>query len=544
VAGSAVRIAILANASQARSEFDSTAKKASGFGDKMGKVGKVAGRALAGGLLLAGAAAVKMTKAAAEDEAAQSSLAKTLQNVAGASKSQIAAAESWIEVQGKTKGIADDELRPALAKLVTATHDVGKAQRLASLAMDISAGSGKSLESVSALLAKAQNGSAAGLAKLGVKTKDAAGKTRSLKDITADLASTYKGSASKAAETTAGKQKILTVQMGELQEKIGAKLLPVMQSLVDVGLKVIDWISRNTTLVGILVGSLAGLLVITKAVSLATQAWSAVTKIWSAATKAMAAVQWLLNAAMSANPIALVVIAIVALVAAFVIAWKKSDKFRAIVTGAFDKVKAAASAVFDWVKKNWPLLLAIITGPIGLAVLAIVKNFDKIKAGFQAVIDFIKGIPAKITALGSKFLEAGSAIMGKIIEGIKSAAGFIGKIASGIWDAVKGLINTAIDKINTALSFSINLPFGKHITIDPPDIPHLASGGIITGPTIALLGEAGREAVIPLDHGLLGNVNIYKIHITAPVGSSSADIGRDITRHIEAYERAGGRRRA
>lgn len=284
---------------------------------------------------------------------------------------------------------------------------------------------------------------------------------------------------------------------------------------------------------------------VTAAQTTATIAKTVADKAAAAASKTWAAAQWLLNAALTANPIGLVVVAIVALVAAFVIAYQKSDKFRAVVTGAFDKVKAVASAAFGWVKKNWPLILAILTGPIGLATLAIVKNFDKIKAGFQAVIDWIKTVPGKIKDLGGKFLDAGAAIMGKIIDGIKSAAGFIGKIATGIWEAVKGLLNKAIDKINAALEFKIDLPLGKSITIDPPDIPHLATGGIITSPTLALLGEAGREAVLPLDRGgLLGTVNVYKITLQVPVGASSADIGRTLVKHIDAYEAAGGRRRA
>lgn len=130
------------------------------------------------------------------------------------------------------------------------------------------------------------------------------------------------------------------------------------------------------------------------------------------ATTAQTAAQWALNAAMAANPILLVVIAIAALTAAFVIAWKNSETFRDVVTGAFDAVLGVVQGVFGWVKDNWPLLLAILTGPIGLAVLAIVKNWDTIKAGAAAVVDsivgFFTGIPDRLGSMISNMAQFGT----------------------------------------------------------------------------------------------------------------------------------------
>lgn len=326
---------------------DSTGKSVSAIeqrygklGAKLDRVGRRAGTVLAGGFLLAGAAAVKMGKAAAEDEASQSKLAQTLSTAAGATKGSIAQTEKYITAMGKQFGVSDEQLRPALSKLAVATGDVGKAQRLASLAMDVSAGSGRDLGAVSFALAKAQNGNVAGLARLGIATKDASGNTLSLDQITKNLAKTYSGAAAKAADTTAGKQRKLSVQYGELQEQIGAKLLPVMAKLTAFGLKTIDWVSRNQTTVGVLVVSLTALVASVWAISAAMNAWIVLTKAWVAVTKIAAAVQWALNAALTANPIGLVVVAILALGAGLVLAYKKSATFRAIVqaTGAAGRV--------------------------------------------------------------------------------------------------------------------------------------------------------------------------------------------------------------
>lgn len=213
-----------------------------------------------------------------------------------------------------------------------------------------------------------------------------------------------------------------------------------------------------------------------------------VTRAQAIATGAMTAAQWALNAAMNANPLALVLIALVALTAAVVIAYKRSETFRKIVDAAFRAVRAVVSSVVDavvgtvtrmtdrvvalfgrvkagtidraaavlsWVKGHWPLLLAIITGPIGLAVYAIAKRWDDIKAGAQRAwevvrttignalqrivdgvqrlvetvrtrtgnaVDFFRDLPSKILHavgdLGSTLYHAGADLIQGFIDGI------------------------------------------------------------------------------------------------------------------------------
>jgi gas vesicle protein len=200
--------------------------------------GKSMGGALAG---LAGPAAIAATavagiavvgwdlaQAAAEDEAASAQLAQQLHQAAGASDEAVAGAENYIDALSKTAAVADDELRPALAKLATATGDTQKAQDLLGLATDISAGSGKDLTAVTDALAKAQLGSVGGLSKLGIATEDAEGKTMSLEDILAKAKDTFHGAGEAAANTSAGGLKKAGIGFDELKEKIGSKLLPVM----------------------------------------------------------------------------------------------------------------------------------------------------------------------------------------------------------------------------------------------------------------------------------------------------------------------------
>lgn len=199
-------------------------------GRRLAKVGagiKYATLGLAGGLSAAAVAGFKLASSAAEDEVSAKKMALQFRNSADATRGQIGATEDWITAQGKAVGIADAELRPALGRMVAATHDVRKAREQVSLAENVAVGRGKSLATVTEALAKAQLGSLTGLAKLGVQTKDAEGKTRSLKDITADLARTYEGQAAKAAGTAQGQFGRLKLMLSETGEAIGYKLLPM-----------------------------------------------------------------------------------------------------------------------------------------------------------------------------------------------------------------------------------------------------------------------------------------------------------------------------
>ena len=411
---------------------------------KLHKLSNVAGKALAGGLLVAGAAAVKFARNAADDEAAARRMAIALHNTTGATKQQVAAVEDWISVQGKQLGISDDQLRPAMEKLVTATHDVSKAQSLASLAMDISAGTGKSLEVVSMALAKAQNGNVASLGRLGLKVKDADGKTKSLHDVTKDLAATYAGQASAAAESTAGKQQRLTVALDEAGETIGYKLIPFMLKLTEAGTAALGWMTSHGKLVAIIAGAFAGL----------------VTVVWSinAAVRAYTAVQMALNAVMSANPIGLVVLAVAALVAGFIIAYKKSETFRSIVDGAMRGVATA----LDFVKDHWRLLIALILGPFGIAIGLVIDHFGAIKDAARTAIRFVVNI----------FLG----MVGAIIDGAAKAFGWVPGLGGKLKDAAKEF-DRFRDKVNAALDGIHSL---KVIHLDVK----------VTGSTNATVGEA------------------------------------------------------
>ncbi|MGQ4514215.1 phage tail tape measure protein [Streptomyces sp. DW26H14] len=227
------------------------------------------------------------------------------------------------------------------------------------------------------------------------------------------------------------------------------------------------------------------------------------------ASRAMAAAQWLVNAAMDANPITLVVLGLVALGAAFVVAYNKSATFRAIVQGAWTGIRVAASAVVGWftgsflpfftktipgafnttvgwVKAHWPLILSIITGPIGAATIYVVRHWDQISSGISGAWSSIKS--HTLTPLGNFFTKTipgwGSTLESKVVGAFKSAASGIGRQWATIENLTKKPINWVI---NTVWNHGI-VSLWKKITGWIPGVPklgtlpQLATGGPVRGP--------------------------------------------------------------
>jgi hypothetical protein len=230
-------------------------KEVEGFSDKIGKFGKVAAAAFAAATVAAAAYAGKLlidgVKSAIADEAAQKKLQLTLQNVTKATDAQILATESYITKTSLATGITDDELRPSLERFARATGDVEKAQRLQALALDVSAGSGKSLEAVTNAMARAAEGNTTALGKLGVGLTSTELKTLSLDQITAQLGDTFAGQASAKAETFQGKLDRLKIAFDEGKETVGSFVLDAITPMVSVFVnKVIPAISSMASSIG------------------------------------------------------------------------------------------------------------------------------------------------------------------------------------------------------------------------------------------------------------------------------------------------------
>jgi hypothetical protein len=393
------------------------------------KKAAVPAAAALGGLALALGDA---TKAAMEDQQEQAALALTLQNVTGAGKAQTAQVEEQISAMSRASGVADTEYRLALEALVRGTKDVDMAMRDMNLVMDISTATGTSSATVADALAKAYQGNFKALRSLSPEMATMIKEGASLNEIMDVLGGTFGGATATAADTAAGKMKILSNSIGETKESIGAALLPVVEAVLPVLNEFAAWAQDNP------------------------QAFLAIAGAIGLVAAAIVAT----NIAMALNPFALIAAGVALLVAALVVAYNKFEWFRTGVN-------------------------AIINGILG---------------AFESVVN--------------------GAIM--MVNGIIRAYNAI-PIAPDI-KTIQHVNLPSLGGAATQVASRMNLP-------------RMAEGGIVSSPTLALIGEAGPEAVVPLDRMQTGAG--VTINVTGGL-ATSAEIGESVVNALRAYSRSAG----
>jgi hypothetical protein len=292
----------------------------------------------------------------------------------------------------------------------------------------------------------------------------------------------------------------LKAQSEDVVKNIGMALIPILEKLVTAIKDVVDWFGKHKAVaeaVGILIGSVlvtaigAYLISLGKAAIESVIAFAKMVAGWfglgTAATvageEAVVAGEEITVATGGMNiAIGLVAAAIIYLATH----WKET----------WNAVKDVIKVAWDWIKDKVELIWHLFTktSPFGMAIQFIIDHWSTI---FKAVKEVI--------ADAWHFIEN---VVGKIVGGIK---GFIGLVK----DEINGLISLinmvirAIDGIHVKIPSWVPLIGGSDFHVDIPTIPLLAEGGIVTSPTLAMIGEAGSEAVIPLSKmGGMGGVNV------------------------------------
>jgi hypothetical protein len=231
-----LKLSILADVDDLKKKLGEADKAVEGNASKISEFGKKAAAAFAVATAAAVAYGTKLAvdgvKAAIEDEAAQLRLANALKTATGATDAQIKATEDMILKTSLATGVADDQLRPAMQRLAVSTKDTGEAQRLLSLALDISKGKGIELETVANALGRAQDGNTTALGRLGLGLSKAELSTLSFTQVQEKLSNLYGGAAARNAETFQGKIDRLKVGFDEAKESLGVALLPQVEKFI------------------------------------------------------------------------------------------------------------------------------------------------------------------------------------------------------------------------------------------------------------------------------------------------------------------------
>jgi hypothetical protein len=516
------------------SKLEDNAKRASATLRRVGQAATVGFAAVGVAASAAAYAAFNFAKAAIEDEKAAALLATSLKNTTKATDAQIAATEDWITTTALATGVADDELRPAFGAISRVTKDLTKSQKLLGTALNISAATGKPLAVTAKAVSQAFAGQFGALRKLSPELANLIKSGADADEVFAQLDKTFAGAADTAANSTAGKFQRFQIAVDELKEGIGALLLPVLGQLSSYLTKTVIPAFDNFQ----------------KAVEKDGFAKTIQTYITNG-------LDWLVN-----DGIALMAKKIVEFNVAFAEymapRWKPLAKSLGKLLARFAnwmtdtaypflarEIPKAMKAFTDWFDKNSEALVngtAMLLGALAAWIAtegapaaaqlgaALFVAMFKFNASMTKTIikEFIRVIGEVRSSVQDKLLEFGAS-MGKAI-----ANGVISGVNKAI-DAINYLIEKAVgaSKYLGPIGAVVGAVAGDNARI--PHIPALANGGIVQSATLALIGEAGPEAVIPLDRmgSMGGDVNIT---IQTGVGDPVA-IGREVKRVMDAYGR-------
>jgi hypothetical protein len=437
---------------------------------RMAKFGRAANAILLG----VGAIAVTAVKGANEAAIAQSKLANVLDSMGYEKATDRVAA--YAEALETTLAVDADVIKATQTKLATfgnLTKSVGEAggafDRATMAALDLAAAGFGTAEGNAVSLGKALQDPVKGISALSragvtftenekekIKTLVESNKTLEAQDmILAAIEKQVGGTAEASADDFVKMQ----LAINKVLDAIGNALLPYLDDLAIAVQKGAQYFEENKTVILTLVGAVTALAAIFKVITIATAIY---------------------NAVLAANPVVLIVVAILALVAALVLAYKNSETFRKIVDGAFNWIKNAAGSLLEFFKKipaffiqTAKTLANVITTPYRLAFAAIAKLWNATIGGLKFTIpDWVPGIGGK----------------------------------------------------------------GFEVPKLPEGIPALAKGGIVNRPTLALIGEAGPEAVVPLTgRNTPGGINITVNGAIDPEG-----VARSIERILRTSKLRGG----
>ena len=262
-------------------------------------------------------------------------------------------------------------------------------------------------------------------------------------------------------------------------------------------------------------------------------------KAWTLATQGQTIAQRLLNLAMNANPIGIIISLIAGLVTAFVLLWNKSEAFRNFFIGMWEGIKNAVGVVVDWIKENWKTLLLFLTNPIAGVFKYLYDHFEGFRNFVDGVVKSVKkffsdmwsglkkgasdawnGIKSVFSKVGSFFSDTFSRAWQKVKDIFSTGGKIFDGIKDGIVSAFKDIVNRLIRGINKVVSVPFNAlnkvldkirdveiagfsPFKNLIKkISVPEIPELFRGGVLKKGQVGLLEGKGAEAVVPLEKNL------------------------------------------
>ena len=567
-------IIIDADATKAVSGMKDATDAASGVTGSLKSLGKIVGPAV-GTAAVVGFGKASVT-AAQESAVATARLDQIFSSMGDTTGQASKAAQDYASSLSSKIAVEDESIMAGQAQLATfgavsseAARTAGVFDRATAAGADLAAAGFGSIESNAVQLGKALQDPTKGmtaLAKSGVTFTDAqkdqikalqeSGDLLGAQKIVLGAVETQVGGTAAATATSTGK---MSIKFGELQEMLGTKLLPVISALA-------DFFTKYMNVLIPLAGIIIGLVV-------AMKIYNLVMGIMAIVNSTAAATTWAWTAALLANPLVWIVIGIMALIAALILAYMKIGWFRDAVDAAWAGVKTAfgwiidiAKEVFNWVKDNWPLLLAILTGPIGIAILLITRNFDTLKDAAMSVVNWVTDRFQDLTGFLSRIVGSVQGILRSIADAIKypidaatEAVKWVTDKFNELVDFFKGLIDSVRNTIG-GIAGAIKDPLNSVIrawnriqfeipgidvgpvhwggfTVGTPDIPELAKGGMVMRSGLAVVHEGEQFSGVGKRFGT-GDIHITVN--TTGLGADAPQIQRAVVQALRGHSARNG----
>ena len=573
-----LRFNIVGDSKSLSRALNKASKDVRGFKSRLGGIGSIAAGVFGGGAALAGLSSLTHTLGSVVSEAREAGKVSRLTNavlkstggVANVSAKQVA---SLAEAISNKTGIDDEQIQSAQNLLLTFTkvrNEVGKGNdvfdQASQLAIDMSVALGSDAKSAVLQLGKALNDPIKGVTALTragvsftaeqkkqIKELVASGKVlEAQKLILAEVGVQFGGAAAAAADPM---QK-LSVTIANLKERIGTALLPYIEKAATwLGEKLPGALDRLETIFS------EKILPVLKQVTTWLKdklggAFEGGKKLIEDLANAFGTSQGTIVKALGAIGAALVLVAI---------AWNAGPGIIVTAVVALGAALLYAYNRFDWFRKSVQVVLGVVAKSIKFHIEVYKRAFNVLRTvvvavwnGIRAAIDAIRPVLAFVGNAISAYVTTYIAVFNRLRDGIGTAIGFIKGLFSGIWDgltaglrlAVNGaigyfemLINAAVRGANVLIR-GINLvkPGADIASLSEVNLPRLAAGGIVNRPTVALIGEAGPEAVVPLSRaGRAANIGMGGGTINVQVDVKVDPItGRQVLRLVQDDQRKNG----